>query len=116
MTNRGKVIIGVLLAGTVIVALFAFGKKKEEEPPPSDEETGGTDPTTTSSPKGFPLKYGSRGNNVKSLQRFLNYSDASYKLKVDGVFGSLTQAAVEVEIRKKIVHKDYFDTFISGKF
>ncbi len=115
MSNRGKIIIGVLLAGAVI-ALLAFRKKKGVDQTSGDDETVTSEPTTTSTSKGFPLKYGSRGNNVKSLQRFLNYSDASYQLKVNGVFGNLTQAAVEVELGKKIVHKDYFDTFISGKF
>lgn len=36
----------------------------------------------------FPLGKGSRGNNVKLLQQALT------KLKVDGIFGSLTEAAL----------------------
>lgn len=116
MSNRGKVIIGVLLVGTVI-ALLAFGKKKEDKDIPDPDDVDTSEPTGTTPPvKGFPLKRGSRGNNVKSLQRFLNYSDSSYNLKTDKVFGPLTEAAVLNETGKKIVHKDYFDTFISGKF
>lgn len=40
------------------------------------------------------LKKGSKGNNVKNLQKFLNWY-GNYKLVVDGEFGSKTESAVK---------------------
>jgi len=40
------------------------------------------------------LKKGSKGAYVKELQTLLNYSSCGASLKVDGIFGSLTQIAV----------------------
>lgn len=40
------------------------------------------------------LKKGSKGAYVKELQTLLNYSSSGANLKVDGIFGSLTQISV----------------------
>jgi len=82
--------------------------------------------------KGFPLKVGSGGDNVISLQKFLN-AQSGYGLVVDGKFGALTQKAVIGEqgvdesswtnfksmypdAVKGQVTKSYFDNFIKGKY
>lgn len=83
----------------------------------------------------FPLKKGSRGENVKKLQRFLK--SEGYDLGgfgdnqdgVDGVFGSLTESAVRTNqnpfgVFKSMyptavqgqVSKEFFDFNIKGKF
>lgn len=54
---------------------------------------------------GFPLRKGCGGENVKSLQRFLN-SEGNYGLVVDGKFGDNTENAV-------IENQNPFDTFKS---
>lgn len=40
------------------------------------------------------LKKGSKGDNVKNLQRFLNWYHSAWKLGVDGQFGTRTESAV----------------------
>ena len=76
----------------------------------------------------FPLKKGSGGERVKSLQKFLNAS-SGYSLVVDGKFGNLTESAVIEEQSpfdsfksmypdavKGQVSQKYFDLFIKGKY
>ena len=76
----------------------------------------------------FPLKKGSGGERVKSLQKFLNAS-SGYSLVVDGKFGNQTESAVIQEQSpftnfksmypdavKGQVSQNYFDLFIKGKF
>lgn len=76
----------------------------------------------------FPLKKGSSGERVKSLQKFLNAS-SGYNLVVDGKFGNLTESAVIEEQSpfdsfksmypdavKGQVSQKYFDLFIKGKY
>jgi peptidoglycan hydrolase-like protein with peptidoglycan-binding domain len=76
----------------------------------------------------FPLKKGSGGERVKSLQKFLNAS-SGYSLVVDGKFGNQTESAVIQEQSpfsnfksmypdavKGQVSQAYFDLFIKGKF
>lgn len=76
----------------------------------------------------FPLKKGSGGKNVESLQKYLNNS-GSYKLKVDGKFGEKTESAVLSEqspfenfkamypnAKKGQVTQDFFNLFIKGKY
>jgi len=76
----------------------------------------------------FPLKKGSGGERVKSLQKFLNAS-SGYNLVVDGKFGNLTESAVIEEQSpfdsfksmypdavKGQVSQEYFDLFIKGKY
>lgn len=76
----------------------------------------------------FPLKKGSGGERVKSLQKFLNNA-SGYSLVVDGKFGNQTESAVIQEQSpfgnfksmypdavKGQVSQKYFDLFIKGKF
>ena len=60
--------------------------KPTPAPTPAKKYTG-VIPTPT-------LKKGNKGNKVKYLQKFLNWY-GSYGLKVDGVFGAKTKAALE---------------------
>lgn len=46
--------------------------------------------------KGTSLKRGSKGEQVKLLQQFLNWYDSSYNLAVDGSFGPKTETAVKL--------------------
>jgi peptidoglycan hydrolase-like protein with peptidoglycan-binding domain len=51
-------------------------------------------PTAISSGSGLPtLRFGSRGDSVKALQRLLVSN--GYFVKIDGVYGALTEAAVK---------------------
>jgi hypothetical protein len=57
---------------------------------------GETSYTTLYNPSKFPLKNGSSGGEVLNLQKYLNTNDVIpfSKLKEDGIFGNLTQAAL----------------------
>jgi len=57
---------------------------------------------------GFPLKMGSRGNDVKVLQRHLN---AKYgkSLVVDGIFGILTETVLHQSYGVKEVSKKLYN-------
>lgn len=46
------------------------------------------------------LKWGSKGTQVKNLQKFLNWTGLSTKLTVDGVWGAKTEAYVNVFCKK----------------
>ena len=76
----------------------------------------------------FPLKKGSGGDRVKSLQKFLNAS-SGYNLVVDGKFGNQTESAVIEEQSpfdsfksmypdavKGQVSETYYNLFIKGKY
>ncbi len=61
--------------------------------PPPPKTTTPPSTTTTATPKSvFPIKSGSRGDAVKTLQTLLNSAGAG--LSVDGIFGTKTQAAL----------------------
>lgn len=57
----------------------------------------------------FPIKYGSRGENVKKLQRFLNTKVSSgLQLDVDGIFGDQTELTLQWVFEIEKVSKDFF--------
>lgn len=62
--------------------------KPTPTPTPSKKGYSGTFPKPT-------LKKGSKGKEVKNLQRFLNWYNPNNKLSVDGVFGDYTRNAVK---------------------
>ena len=99
----------LLLAGLGTGAYFYF--KKEEE----NGAGGQSSNSGSSSPSGFcryddsyPLKHGSCGNNVTSLQKILHVLGAdlgntgSKGDGVDGKYGDMTQAAVKKFMGKTI--------------
>lgn len=59
-------------------------------PTPTKKTYGGNFPKLV---LGRALKFGSSGNNVKRLQKFLNWY-GNYKLDVDGAYGRKTESAV----------------------
>ena len=76
----------------------------------------------------FPLKKGSGGDRVKSLQKFLNAS-SGYSLVIDGKFGNQTESAVVEEQSpfdsfksmypdavKGQVSETYYNLFVKGKY
>ncbi len=87
--------VALAVAGYVLWKKFGVGskiigsKKADVEPPPVVPSPIVT-PKPADSP--FPLKQGSVGENVVSLQKNLNILGAN--LKTDGKFGPLTQSAL----------------------
>lgn len=63
--------------------------------------------TNVSSGNGFPLQMGSRGDNVKKWQTYLNSKGAT--LVVDGIWGVKTEAASLKYAGFNSVTQDYFN-------
>lgn len=72
-----------------------------------DEKKG-----SSSSADSFPLKYGSKGQLVSNLQKYLNHA-GDYGLQVTGTFGAGTLDAVKAELSKDFVDQSYYDMFIA---
>lgn len=111
--KKTLIIAGVVIIVSGLIALFwtlwqdgviSSVLKKKNPRLPQNNTTPVPVPTDM-----FPLKLGCRGENVRKLQRklsavleyfafarpFIYNGKKTTKLKVDGVFGSMTQAAVE---------------------
>ena len=101
--RRTRKILLLLGAGALVGGALYFGRKKKAPSTPWVEEFD-EKPTPTvpgprqggSKPKddGFPLSIGSRGNRVRLIQQALNRAFGE-KLKVDGDWGPLTEAAMK---------------------
>lgn len=105
MKKSTKNIIAGGLAVVGVYLLFKYFRKDRgnqsatpTEPPPPYV------PTTDRNDR-YPLKKGSRGNNVESVQKLLLGIDSTLlpKFGADGDFGSETEAAVQKVLGKKSV-------------
>lgn len=90
-------VIGSLLLVVLVVIFFLFKK------------TNLTASSINIFPGSFPLKNGSRGENVKKLQRFLNTKVSSgLQLDVDGIFGDQTELTLMWVCEIEEVSRDFF--------
>mgnify|MGYP002854268280 FL=1 len=108
------VLIALLLVAVIVTVYFIAHKKQSQNDNSTTDNSGDTASTV--------LQYGSRGNEVKRLQEFLNtqlslmvwrgyptYNGQEIKqLTVDGIFGARTQAAVEWYFNSKTVLTNQF--------
>ncbi len=130
--KKSKKIIGIslLVTGALVAVcylLYKKGKKAEEaKKAASDDETT----TTTSGTATFPLKYNSRGTEVKNLQKALNvlladaaecdetlptYNNKNITvLQEDGIFGARTEAACSWHFGKKQVTEKQYKALIEA--
>ena len=109
MTRKTKNIIGIALAAAGVYFIYRYFKKpvsimapqQPEEPKPIGQTSR---PSATVNPN-FPMKKGSKGENVKALQNMILMIDKSLlpKFGADGDFGSETEAAVQKLLNKKSV-------------
>lgn len=88
--KKGVIITIIIL--TVLAAAIFFIVKSEKRP------------------SVFPLKQGSRGEEVKKLQKYINAQNQGVTLDVDGIYGSKTQSAVYMifgqnEVSKKVYNE-----------
>ena len=104
--NRKKLIVGILVTAVVVVIFIVIMKmraKKAVETLSATTTTGSNTSTTTAtgssaSYSGFPIKKGSKGDYVISLQKALNtFTPIPYiPLVVDGVWGDKTEARIRL--------------------
>lgn len=108
--NKVKPVV-IVVGGVATVALLYFLYRFLTK-----EESGmvGEDPKKNNNSfckhKGFPLRYGSCGDEVKDLQRLLNriIRPPLTLLKVDGKFGKKTEVASKKELGSKSVSTALF--------
>ena len=116
--NKTKVIILILCVIALGVVLYFIFRKKPQLPaeqlPPGAPGNAPAQPATDH----FPLEEGSRGDNVKYLQRALNNINPSRGevLKIDGVFGPATKikllSSVEAALAVLPMPQSNFNTII----
>jgi len=72
-------------------------------------------PVQTGTKSLFPLQYGSRGDEVRKLQAWLNENKPSSfsDIVVDGVWGPKTDALVKQVLRVSTLDKNMFNTKIA---
>lgn len=101
--NVTKIVAGTLAVVGAYFLIKYFKKPKVKVPEP---EKGKPDVTPTPTPsKGYPIKKGSSGRLVSSVQQWILKIDPTLlpKFGADGKFGSETEAALEKLIGKKTV-------------
>ncbi len=110
------IIIGIVLL--VIIAIIIYSKNKSAtntlntNSSVSSSNNLNTNVANSTPVSAFPLKYGSRGNEVKALQAFLN-TNYNEKLVVDGIWGPLTGAAVLKDLKTETVTQGQYDSTIT---
>ena len=113
------IIIAIVLV--IIIAIIIYVKNKNKESTEKLNKIGGNlpDNLNNSTPRSiFPLVYGSRGEEVKSLQRYLkskgqNIGNTGPALDgVDGVWGPKTDAAVMAVFKKTSISESEFKSLV----
>ncbi len=112
MKTKWAIIISVAIVAVVLVAIFWKDIFKKVSAGNSTSD-GNTTAAT------FPLKYGSKGAEVKETQRYLNKMKANFNaggitiifladLVIDGVWGAKTQAMAEkIALKIPVTETDY---------
>lgn len=105
--NITKIVAGAL---ALVGAYFVFKYFQKPKSQASEPEKGKPDVTPTPTPKpkpssGYPLKKGSSGRLVSSVQQWILKIEPSLlpKFGADGKFGAETEAALEKLIGKKTI-------------
>lgn len=115
ITVKGWIAIAIVVI--LLVWLYNWNKDKTDikidctKTPTDPSCVKNTNTTTPVKSDSFPLVKGSVGNNVKIYQMYLNSLGSN--LKVDGVWGSLTQAASLLQTGLAAVSKDYFNETVN---
>lgn len=86
--NALMIIAPIVIAGAIIYFVNKKkGDKKKSDSPATDNDVKATSPSPSPAASGFPLKQGSSGEKVKTLQRIIGANP-------DGQFGPLTENAL----------------------
>jgi hypothetical protein len=101
--NVNKIVAGALAVVGAYFVYKYFKKPKLVDTTPATTPT--PTPTPTPSTSGFPLKKGSKGRMVSSVQQWILKIDKTLlpKYGADGAFGSETEAAVQKLLGKKTI-------------
>jgi len=107
---KKKVIIIIIVLALLGAATFFIVKKVKQN-------KTGTTSSGTSSASTFPLKKGSQGNEVITLQTILNKIVGSapidtIRLDIDGIFGAKTEQALQEKVGLTQLTKNQYNALI----
>ena len=110
---KKKIIIIIIIVAILGIASFFIYKKQKKASGASTGGSSGNSNLTTNQPSTFPLKNGSRGNEVKILQSTLNKTgQTAIPLVVDGIFGTKTEAALYEKVGLKQLTKNQYTAYV----
>lgn len=98
------IIIAIVIVLIIILVVYIKNKNSESELALKNQQSLNKSSQTSV----FPLVYGSRGEEVKKLQAYLNSKGES--LVVDGIWGPLTNASVLKVLNTSSVDSSLFLT------
>lgn len=99
---KKKIIITTIILAILAIVTFFIVKKVKQTNATSSTGTG----------TGFPLKQGSKGEEVKIVQNSLNKIIGN-TIAADGVFGQQTENALYIKVGLKQLTKKQYEAFIS---
>ena len=104
----GAVIFGTLLVGGAAYFVWAYWLKDKINDPSKPTKKSSTGSTSST----FPLQVGSKGDEVKRLQNWLNTNlkmKGQPSITVDGDFGAGTATALNTVTGKTSMDQTYFN-------
>jgi len=106
------IIIGIVLLIIIAIIIYVRNKSKDSVNGVSMDKTLSQNLQSTQAPSisPFPLTMGSRGSEVKSVQKYVNGKGES--LVVDGIWGPLTDAAVLKVLKVSSVSQELYKTLV----
>jgi hypothetical protein len=112
MEKKKVVIVGSVVLGTIALGFLIYkiiNRRKTKEA--SEEFKPDVETKVLTTNDSFPLKKGSKGNNVVKLQSYLNTKIKAPMglLKTDGIFGSGTESVLKTITGKTVITEAEFN-------
>lgn len=111
-----KTVLWTIIVALLLIAGIVLYRKYADTPPPSVPGTKVPAPEPSLLPEKFPLKTGSRGPEVRTVQRYVNQlhlRGAGELIDEDGIWGARTQEAVKLRLNLDQISEDYYQQMIS---
>ena len=108
-----KTWIIIAIIAVLIIALIIYLKNKsvEDDGNVSMNKTLSSNISASTTRSIFPLQYGSKGEEVKNLQMYLN--SKGEKLLIDGIWGPLTETSVAKVLKLKTINEVDYKALVS---
>lgn len=125
MKPKAKILIVLAIVLVVVAAVWILKRRKKEEitetvstamqPVVVDNEKSPAGQTKGGNTSVFPLKKGSRGNEVLNLQKSINYlyGNGGSVLGEDGVFGNNTEAFLTKYFKRNKVSESLYGSLFT---
>ncbi len=109
--NKKYIIIAVIIIAIIAFIWWKNKKKEEVKVTESVEEEKQTLFPKEEIMTSFPLQLGSKGPEVKKLQTWMLKNEGA-QIKVDGIWGKETDAAVKKFLKLSQVNKEKYESLI----